>query len=242
MANVSMFWHGNQLTKSHVAAMLSFKKNGHRVKVYVYDNKIILPEGIERADAKNIFPESKVFSRMNSFSSFSDIFRYFLIQKTGETWVDVDTFCFSNYFFEDKSYAFIKETDELYAGGVLKMPSNSPAIKFLIKKSLQIKKHSSGKNNDDWILLGPRLLTEAVNFFNLQKYSIHHKDISMVDFHEEDPTDFWLNPNFLNEMIDRSKSSISATFFNSHLTKNGYDLNNPEPGSALNYFINKYYF
>lgn len=241
MAKVSMFWHGSPLSKTHTAAISSFIKNKHQVRLYLYDHSIAVPKGVEVFDANHILKKNEIFVYLGSMAGFSDVFRYHLIKSTGETWVDADTFCFSEFFFEDREYLFIKERDDIYAGGILKLPQGGAEVDFLIKKSYKIKKQILKEQDTKWASLGPDLITQMAKNFRLEDYAIGHKQISMIDFHSEDPIDLWTNPAHRDEMIQRSVSSNSATFFNSYMKKNNISLDNIVKGSAMEYFVDLYY-
>jgi hypothetical protein len=248
MAKVSSLWIGEPLTRAHKVALNSFVYYGHSLKLYVYDMDLEVPPGIIKVDANSIIPESDIFYHYGKLAPFADYFRYVMIAKTGEMWVDADTICLSEYFFEDKEYVFIEEMPEFYAQGILKMPPDSNLCKFLNKRaaSLMINKNENGNFNLDtwtksdgksWIFLGPSLLTEAVKKFSLQKYgqpalTVNGLDISVS---AESPYDLFWNPEKSEFMLKRLQNSISTTFFNSSLSLNGLDYakNNLPEGSAI---------
>lgn len=227
MAQVSSLWIGEPLTRAHKVALRSFIHYGHSLKLYVYDMDLEVPPGIVKVDANTIVPESEVFIHYERLAPFADYFRYVMIAKTGEMWVDADTICLSEYFFEDKEYVFIEEMPKFYAQGILKMPANSELCKFLnesaSKLRFQNKEHIKNYVPSEWIFLGPKLLTEAVKKISLEEYGqpaliVNGIDISVVG---EDPSDLLWNPKNLDAMTDRLKSSISLTFFNSSLNLRG---------------------
>jgi hypothetical protein len=242
MAEVSSLWLGKPLTRAHRLALRSFVHYGHSLKLYVYDMNIEVPPGIVKADANSIVPESDIFYHYGKLAPFSDYFRYKMIAETGEMWVDADTICLSEYFFEDKEYVFIEEMPDFYAPGILKMPFNSDLCKSLNEKAqlLLINKNESGNFNagtwtkedsKSWIFLGPGLLTEKVKEFSLEEYGrpvleVNGVDISVVG--ESQYELFW-NPDNCAQMLDRLRSSRSMTFFNSSLELNGL-------GEKMNHF------
>ena len=107
MAKVSSLWLGNPLSIPHQIALSSFVYYGHEVKIYLYDMNLEVPDGVIKADANRILKEKEVFTHFGKYAAFSDLFRYAMILKTGEMWVDTDVFCFSKDFFEDAEYLFV---------------------------------------------------------------------------------------------------------------------------------------
>jgi len=255
MAKVSSLWVGNPMTTAHGVALSSFVYYGHEVKLYLYDMSLEVPPGVIKADANEIIPESEIFLHYGKLAPFADYFRYNMIEKTGEMWVDADTVCLSDYFFEDKEYVFIEEMPGFYAQGILKMPPNSDLCKFLKEKSTQLIANRQDRNNfnaeswtledsKNWIFIGPALLTEAVKKFSLQEHGqpvlkVNGLDLSVLG---EDPHDLLWNPERRNFMSDRTKSSISLTFFNSSLDLRGLGevKNNLVEGSLIWELKNKF--
>lgn len=229
MAQVSSLWIGQPLTRAHKVALRSFVYYGHSIKLYVYDMSLDVPPGVVKADANTIVPESDIFIHYGKLAPFADYFRYVMIAKTGEMWVDADTICLSDYFFEDKEYVFIEEMSNFYAQGILKMPAESDLCKFLNERAHSLKSQNIEKIKDNgfegkaWIFLGPGLLTEAVKKFSLEHYSqpallVNGLDLSVG---KEDPYDLLWGPKNNGIMAERLSSSISATFFNSSLDWRG---------------------
>ena len=248
MANVSSLWIGDPLTRAHKVALKSFVYYGHSIKLYVYDMDLEVPPGVVKADARSIVPESDIFLHYGKLAAFSDYFRNVMISKTGEMWVDADTICLSEYFFEDKEYVFIEEMPNFYAQGIVKMPSDSNLCKLLNKKAsrLMANKNESGSFNADtwtssdsksWIFLGPGLFTETIIELSLGEYGqpallVNGLDLSVS---AEDPQKLFWDPESRDLMLERLQNSISATFFNSSLDLRGLtDIKNDLPeGSAI---------
>lgn len=233
MAKVSMFWHG-ELALMHHVCINSFIYYGHSVKIYSYDKTINVNKAVEIADANEIIPYEYFLKHNNDITSFSDIFRYNMISKTGEMWVDADTMCFSDYFFDNEEYVFVTEGADLYSNNVLKMPKDSNLLKFLLMKISALSREDIG--NGEIGFLGPKILTEGVNKFNLNKHAIDQ----IFKLGDENPRVMWQDPKFLKEMIARSKKCICGTFFNSDFAKHDVDRNEVVPGSAMHYFYKKF--
>jgi hypothetical protein len=60
-----------------------------------------VPDGVNKINASTIIPQDKVFTYHGQYAAFSDYFRYRMIQLTGNMWVDADTLCLTDKFFEE---------------------------------------------------------------------------------------------------------------------------------------------
>jgi hypothetical protein len=249
MSQISSLWIGKPLSLAHKLSLTSFIYHGHSVKLYVYDMNLDVPPGVIKVNANKIVPESNVFFHYGKLTAFSDYFRYVMILKTNEMWVDVDTMCLSEDFFDKKEYVFIKESESIYAPGILKMPSNSELCLFLNEESGK-RRFNNIKNSgsyfdasidwSSWSYLGPTLLTEAVSRFALEHYAQPALLVSGLDISSENPYDLLWNPDKLDFMLERLSSSSCFTFFNSWLDQRDYDKNSLNKGSVMEYFYNKF--
>lgn len=238
MANVSSLWVGGPLTKVQEISLASFVHYGHSVKLYVYDLDLQVPAGIVKCDAREILDENKIFTHHGQLAAFADLFRYCMIKQTGEMWVDADTLCLSEYFFEDKDLVFIRQTKssdwERFSNGILKIPSNHIMLDRLILEAED--KIANGLN--EWGSLGPIPLTKLVYEYGLERFSVSDGLVNLFTVYT-DAVKFW-DPNFKQDILKKSNMAYSATFFNGGLTMLGIDKNNIAPGSAIEYFHNKF--
>lgn len=242
MAKVSSLWLGKPLSIPHQIALSSFVYYGHEVKLYVYDMDLRVPAGVIKADANTILKEKEVFTHFGKYAAFSDLFRYAMIIKTGEMWVDTDMFCFSENFFEDTEYLFVEEATDIYCGNLLKLPQNSEIIKWLYSNakingaSLAIvdpEKSLKDLSWESWTYIGPALLTKAVKKYKLEKFGIDKGRGHMLDIHSEDPREFFWSPEFFQEAVYRSSNAVSGSFFNSWLDQRGFEKDKIIPGSLM---------
>src|SRR5262245_19751287 len=99
------FWHGNDLSPVEWTCLSSFVEHGHKVRLFCYD-AIKVPYGIILADASEIINKDEILLldslfgqslldalRAGRLSAFSDLFRYELLLKLGEWWIDTDVYC-----------------------------------------------------------------------------------------------------------------------------------------------------
>jgi hypothetical protein len=82
------FWHGGALPPFAIYCIDSFVKGGQAFHLYTYDD-VDVPVGVIRKDARDIFPEDRIFYFKNendpngSIACFSDLFRYKLLKEKG---------------------------------------------------------------------------------------------------------------------------------------------------------------
>lgn len=249
--NVSSLWIGSQLSVPHKIALSSFLHYGHKVKLYVYDQSIEVPNGVIKEDANNILSSKRIFIHHNQYAAFSDIFRYYMIKQTGEFWIDTDSFCFSEDFFEKNEYVFVEEAKDEYCGNLLKVPQNSDFINWLCEsaeKKLDDKNKNGIQITDEashwksWSFIGPGLLTEGIELFGLKEFAISREEGHLIDIRKEDPSDLFYNPERLDEFLSRIENATSGSFFNSVFKHKNIDKNILINGSAMDFLSKKYLY
>src|SRR5215203_6108134 len=147
------FWYGNELSPVEWACLSSFVEHGHRVRLFCY-NTVEVPDGISVADASDIVKKDEIFLLNGSISQFSDLFRYELLTKYGEWWVDTDVYCLRDDIPECRYAWAYQDVDEIN-GAILKFPPNDPALQEISMAAKKI-----GRNAAFWGEVGPHLLTE----------------------------------------------------------------------------------
>jgi hypothetical protein len=94
----NFFWHGPRLGLYERACLTSFVIAGLTTRLYSFDPKIEVPQGVEVMDASALAQESEVFAytqggKKGSIAAFSDVFRYRLLQLAPGWWFDTDIYC-----------------------------------------------------------------------------------------------------------------------------------------------------
>jgi hypothetical protein len=240
MATVGSLWVGGPLGFVQRLCLKSFVHYGHSIRLYVYDMDMDVPEGVEKRDASEIVPENKVFSYHGQLAAFSDYFRYKMIEKENIMWVDADTLCLTENFFEDVPFVFIKESDHLIAGGILKMDNTHKITKQINEQADYLLPKLKAKQKDlRWAMLGPLLLTKMVRRHKLSDYAQPAKLVNVLD-HWSKGSDFW-DPTKTDEIIRDCSDAYSATMFTGNLRATGFDTEQTPPtGSAIEYFSRKF--
>jgi hypothetical protein len=152
---INFFWIGNTLTKLGQLAIKSFLDNDHNVVLWTYNlNCEGVPKGTVIEDAREILEENKIFyytgkgdCRKNSLGGFSDLFRYYLLDKVGGWYCDMDVVCLKNFSEIKTPYAFRPNNVTIVTANIIKTPANCELIKECIRRTeLEI-----NENNDSWI-------------------------------------------------------------------------------------------
>lgn len=240
MAIVSSLWVGGPLGFVQRLCLKSFVHYGHKISLYVYDMDMEVPDGVVKLNAEDIVPSDKIFNYHGQLAAFSDYFRYKMIQKTGAMWVDADTLCLSESFFEDEPFVFIKESDYLIAGGILKMPKDHEMTARINKKAEKLLPALKEAQTDlKWASLGPLLLTDLAKAYRVTRYAKPAKLVNVLD-HWSKGADFW-DPSKAEEIINGCSSAFSATMFTGTLRARGFDTEQvPPAGSAIDHFARKF--
>lgn len=162
-------------------SVASFLPNGHEYHLYVYDVVKNVPLGAVIKDANEILPASRIFQYKHqaSYAGFANYFRYKLLLERGGWWVDTDVICLKPFDFADE-YVFASENDvksEAISSGVIKAPAGSEVMAYAWnvcdqKDPRQLK----------WGETGPRLMTDAVSRFSLERYKKPCRYFNPMDY------------------------------------------------------------
>lgn len=240
MATVGSLWVGGPLGFVQRLCLTSFVYYGHTVNLYVYDMDMSVPSGVNKIDASTIVPQDKIFTYHGQYAGFSDYFRYKMIQLTGTMWVDADTLCLTDKFFEEDEFVFIRESDYLIAGGILKMPQNHRLTAQLNRQAeVLVPQLKKSQDKEKWAALGPLLLTRFVKRFSLEKYAQAPEKVNVLD-HWSKGSDFW-DPEKAKDILDICKDASCGTMFTGTLRARGFDTEQiPPAGSAIEHFARKF--
>lgn len=228
------FWHG-PLDALTAACMASFAHVGARLRVYSYDPGLLLPEGVERADARRICPDETLVGRYiaagkPSIATFADMFRYRMIRETGFCWVDSDILCLRAPNFAGEAFVFARQSpyrgEAVVNNAVLKLPPDDATLGELLAKA-----EGAVDVDQSWGAIGPFLLTEIAERNGVARFARPFQD-----FYPIEPDHFW--KPFLPACRDEVEEAVrGATFlhlWSELIARSGYDRAAcPPPGSFL---------
>lgn len=115
----------------------SYLDAGHRFTLYTLDEVNNVPDGVVVSNAREIYaPTFEVGSGLRHNNAvYSDIFRLFMIERTGAIWVDMDAYCLRPFIFPTP-YVFglkeVKSAEHTLANGVLGLPPDSPGLRTCV--------------------------------------------------------------------------------------------------------------
>ena len=99
---IQSLWIGPTLSNLEILSMKSFLFHNHIYHLYTYNEIDNVPEGVVIRDAREILPETEIFSYANgSVSAFSNMFRYKMLFDKGGYWVDADVVCMKRFDFKE---------------------------------------------------------------------------------------------------------------------------------------------
>jgi len=147
----------------------SFLANGHPYHLYVYDAVKNIPNGAVVQDASKILPASAIFQyrQYETYSGFSNFFRYKLLLERGGWWADMDLICLKSLDFAEE-YVFSSEMDkgvEVINCGAIKSPPGSEVMAYAWNEC-----RSKDPKQITWGETGPRLMAQAVTAHRLESY------------------------------------------------------------------------
>jgi mannosyltransferase OCH1-like enzyme len=176
-------WIGPELSVMEQLSLASFLQNGHEYHLYVYDAVQNVPAGAVIKDANEVLPASRIFQYKHqaSYAGFANFFRYKLLLERGGWWVDTDVICLKAFDFVEE-YVFASETDrehEVISSGIIKVPARSDLMAYAWQVCEQ-----KDPQQLKWGETGPRLMTEAVEKFSLERYKKPYQYFNPLDYRE----------------------------------------------------------
>ena len=183
---IQSLWIGNKLSKLEQLSIASFLYHGHQFHLYTYNDISGIPDGTQLKDANEIILERDIFTYYNgSYAGFADWFRWALLFKNGNFWVDTDVICLKPFNF-DTNLIFGFSNVNIVGPAVLGFPPKHDLCRFLENncrnpntflpydskkiKDKKLKRRLLGdkRSHIDWGEAGgPVGFTQALKHFNL---------------------------------------------------------------------------
>ncbi len=130
-----MLWINGSLSYLEQLCAKSCLDAGHHTILYTYEPVGGVPDGVEVRDAAEILPLDGflLHNRTGSPALHSDLFRYKLLERDGDTiWVDTDAYCLKRFEPID-GYFYGWESERHVNGGVLALPQDSDTLRELLE-------------------------------------------------------------------------------------------------------------
>lgn len=186
---VRTFWTGPGLSYYEQLSLKSVVASGARVLVYTYDKDLVVPEGVEVADADEILSgpvhQFRHASGDKSFALHSDLFRYLAVYKFGGWYIDLDIIFLGQQLPESKTYIAAERWDSVNAA-VMKFPEKSPVMAGAIEEAWRLLPQAGMAATDAArVVIGPALFTRLVSEYALdhlvlpksRAYEIPHAEV-----------------------------------------------------------------
>jgi hypothetical protein len=166
----NFFWEGI-LTNYEVASINSFVNNNFKVNLWTYSQNSFskISNEVEIKDASEILPINLLNSLNQNFqkanySSFSNLFRYRLLNVYGGWWFDTDCFCLKNVSeFEKIIYGreyVLGLERENYVGSAVMYFTETELLENIENYAYEVIKKNNNKLK--WGEIGPDLITEII--------------------------------------------------------------------------------
>lgn len=230
-STVATLWLGSNLSLYEQLSLRSFSRSGIAVTLYVYEDVADIPLGVNVVDGSSIVLKKHVFRNPDSpsYAMFSNLFRYEMIQQTGQAWIDADLVKLRQPL-PDCEYVFAYESHDAIAAGLVRMPSGSLLIQKLLEGVRPML--SPDQRNVPWGTYGPRLLTTAVNELGLQRFALNARDVYPIHYLD-------MNRLFSTDSRDvewcqlATSDSMTLHLWNKFLADSGQKEFGPHPNSYL---------
>lgn len=234
---VHMFWAYGNLSKLECLSIRSYLYHNYNLILWTYGEIKNIPEGVEVRDAREILPESRVFlNNAGSYASFSDLFRYSILNKFGGMWSDTDVIANTD---ASKITSPFLVTERIKGSKDIKINNNiiynpNPAKGNLIDLAEAVADRFP-INKITWSELGPDLLTSLVILQREHGFQIKPPIFG-------NPIDYWDCPYLLlSDDISHIAGSEFVHCYNEMWKRHGVDKNLPyPPGSIMGKFERKY--
>ena len=133
---IQSLWIGGELSNVERLAICSFLHHGHAFHLYTYGEVKNIPKGTVIKDGKTILPEAEIFTHKatGSYAIFADWFRWALLYKQGNFWVDMDMVCLRPLDFDIwPVFGFGREDKKFILNSILAFPARDKICKFMAK-------------------------------------------------------------------------------------------------------------
>lgn len=152
MANlpeIASLWIGGRLSWLEQLCLKSFADAGHHITLYSYGKIDNVPDGVETAEASDIFPGEPMLkhARTGSPAIHADMWRLQLLKKTDKIWVDADIYCYRPFDFAS-GFVFGWEKKDLVCNAVLGLPRDCDTLNQLL--AFFEDEYAIGPWLDDW--------------------------------------------------------------------------------------------
>ena len=131
---IAGLWVGSDLSWVEQVCIKSYLDNGHTFVLYLVDDILGIPNGVDVRRADEIFYPPPFNIKDNDrlrVAVYSDIFRLYLLLKTNYIWADMDAYCVQTFNFLG-SFIFSQLKSGTVPTGIIRLPKNSEALRAML--------------------------------------------------------------------------------------------------------------
>ena len=245
----NFFWEG-PISNYEIASINSFVKSGFSVNLWTYNQELFseINTEVNIIDASNILKKDTLYQlnqnyQKANYSSFSNLFRYKLLETYGGWWFDSDCFCHKEVdefvnLTKDREYVLGLEKEN-YVGSAVMYFNDLSLLKKIQERAYSVIENKNYRLR--WGEIGPDLITETViseglintifppdYFFPISPTNIQALFNSKISIDDKDKINQSFTCHTWNEMF--RKYNINKTIYpprNSYLF-NQFHINNIE--------------
>tara|TARA_B100000965_G_scaffold357392_1_gene336070 strand:- start:532 stop:1422 length:891 start_codon:yes stop_codon:yes gene_type:complete len=166
----NFFWEG-PISNYEIASINSFVKSGFSVNLWTYNQELFseINTEVNIIDASNILKKDTLYQlnqnyQKANYSSFSNLFRYKLLETYGGWWFDSDCFCHKEVdefvnLTKDREYVLGLEKEN-YVGSAVMYFNDLSLLKKIQERAYSVIENKNYRLR--WGEIGPDLITETV--------------------------------------------------------------------------------
>ena len=239
---IQSLWIGGDLSTMERLSAQSFIDKGQEYHLYTYGSVGNIPPGVIIKDGNEILDKSEIFTYKNgSYSAFSNLFRFTLLEKRGGYWADTDLICVRSLKpLEEEDIVIVSEPSATYSEEVIptscfiKLPKGSEIAKEGIRIQREHKRLIQ-RGRLTWSS-GPTTVKHIVNKFGLKDKILNWKAVCSCSWADARSI---VEPNRrYNSAVIQDYSKIPHEMYCIHLwnevwRRNGLDKNGTYNNSSI---------
>ena len=132
---IQSLWIGDSLDEMERLSACSFLAHGHPYHLYVYSDVKNIPAGVHVMNANDILPEKEIYKAgpTEGYAPFSDWFRWELLYKKGNYWMDMDMICLKKLDFSQEVIVAKQNLTE-FCTAIARFPAYHPLTQAMIER------------------------------------------------------------------------------------------------------------
>ena len=132
---IQSLWIGDSLGEMERLSACSFLAHGHPYHLYVYSDVKNIPAGVHVMDANEILPEKEIYKSGGGagYAPFSNWFRWEMLYKKGNYWMDMDMVCMKKLDFAQE-VILTRQDSIIFCTAIIKSPPHHPLVQAMAKR------------------------------------------------------------------------------------------------------------